>query len=205
MDQSLQVDSLQNAFRAWDDIHFFAVNGDGGFEGSCIGLEHAFDEVVGVFAVMGVDVGRDASVVGEGAEEFLGHLAVVAAKLGILERRGVEDEVGAAADVEVGRDEGFVHGNREAPVARDTFSVSQGFVDGFAQGNGGVLDDVVGVHASGLVVTMGLERDVKVAVEGKKGQHVVEKTDACGDVGLSCAVKAEGELDLGFFRVAGEG
>ncbi|PCS15864.1 hypothetical protein RU92_GL001192 [Lactococcus cremoris subsp. tructae] len=159
--------------------------------------------MVGIFAVMRVDVRRNACVIAQRTEKFLGHFAVVTAELGISKLWRVKNEIRAPADVEVGRDQRLVHGNRETAIARTSAPLAKRFVDTFTQRNGNVLGDVVWVHARRFVVAVRGQPDVHVAVESEKRQHVVEKADTCRDVGLTYAVEIDVERDLGFFCVAG--
>ncbi|HSR18023.1 MAG TPA: hypothetical protein VLM39_08010, partial [Ignavibacteriaceae bacterium] len=51
---------------------------------------------------------------------------------------------------------------------------------------------------------LGVDGQVDEAVAREQVEHVIEEADTGADVGLAGAVEVEGELDFGFFGLAGE-
>src|SRR5881394_187095 len=118
------------------------VRSDGLTEGFGEGLEDGFGNVVGVAAVGDVDVEVHFGGVGEGAEGFGDQFDVEG--FDFFGGEGdVEDEGGAAGEVQCDAGEGVFHGDRRPAVAEDAGLVAEGFVEGGAEDEGDVLDGVV--------------------------------------------------------------
>jgi hypothetical protein len=174
------------------------VYGDGGAEGLAEGFEDGFDDVVGVVSGKKLDVEGEASVGGEGAEEFGDEFGVEGANFGGGEL-ALEGEQATPTEVAGDEGEGFVHGDDGVAVATDTGFVAEGLGEGFAEDDADVFDGVVVVN---MVVAGGLEFQVEEAVVGDVVEHVVEKADACLDFAVAVAVEAEREGDVGLVGLA---
>ena len=160
-------------------------------------LEDRLQDVVGVLPRQLADVDGGGAAAHEGQPEFLGQLRV---EVPHLRRRQLHRpaQVVPAGEVAGAQDQGLVHGQQELAVAGDAPLVPQGLGEGPAQADADVLHGVMVVH---LGVPVAGDSQVKVAVAGEQGQHMVQEAAAGGDLGFSGAVQAQSQLNLGLFCV----
>jgi hypothetical protein len=85
-------------------------------------------------------------------------------------------------------------------VAPDALFISQGLLEGLADGDAHVFYRVVKVDVG---VSLGLHRQIKESMFGKGLEHVVEEGDGSVDLGSALAVEVELDRDLGLLGVAG--
>ena len=107
-----------------------------------------------------------------------------------------DDTESAAAKIDSGRGESFVHGHEEIAGPEDAFAIPEGGIDGLTESNADVFDGVmlIDVEIAGC-----FEAQIEPAVAGDKVEHMVEKGDAGGDFGFAAAVEIQAEGDFGFF------
>jgi len=156
--------------------------------------------MVGIGAVGDVDVEVHLGGVGERAEGFGDEFDIEG--FDFFGGEGdVEDEGGAAGEVEGDGGEGVFHGDGGPAIAENADFVAEGLVEGGAQDQRDVFDGVVVINVG---VALGGQGEVDQGVLGEVGEHVVEEGDAGGDGGLAGAIKVEVEGDVGFGGFAGE-
>src|SRR5512146_2520311 len=120
----------------------------------------------------GVHVGAGSA--GKSLEE-IGH------KLGLQIARearahlGIDGVRGAAAEIDGGYRERFVHRHDEVAGAQNAALVAQGPIERLSQGNADVLDRVVLVDVEIAIAAQG---EVECAMTREQFQHVIEKADA---------------------------
>ena len=154
--------------------------------------------MVGVLAGKLADVQRDAGVGGEGDEELLRQRGIEGAH---HHRRhiGVPVQLAAPRDVHSRHDEGLVHGHGDVAEAADAALVAERLRERLPHDDARVLHRVMTVH---LKVALAAHLQVEQAVAPERGEHVVEKPDARLHVRFARAVKADGQVDVGFLRGA---
>src|SRR5439155_16312088 len=81
----------------------------------------------------------------------------------------------------------------------DAFCIAEGFREGAADSNAGVLDGVVGVD---MEVAGGIEREVEDAVAAELVEEVVEHADAGPDVRDAAAIEVKRDVDRGLAGLA---
>ena len=91
--------------------------------------------------------------------------------------------------------EGLVHRDPAVTEAPDALLVAERLTEGLAEHDRGVLDGVVTLD---LHVAFGLHRQVEAAVLAERGEHVVEESDAGGDVRDTGAVEVQLDGDRRF-------
>ena len=116
----------------------------------------------------------------KGAERFVDHVRV-------------PDEEGAAAEIDGGRDECFVHRHGCGTVATDAALVAQRLEKSLAEANADIFHGVVGVDVQ---VASAFHAQVEQAVLGDVREHVIEKAYAGGEVELARPIEIEGQVDL---------
>ena len=129
----------------------------------------------------------------EGLEEFFHQLRVKCPDLFRWNLR-LQAQAAAAGQVHCAEDERFVHGQDAAAVAADAALVAQRLAQRLAQDDADVLDAVVVVD---LGVAGASQGQIKAAVLGKEGQHMVQKADAGLHLACAGAVQAEAKRDGG--------
>lgn len=141
-----------------------------------------------------MDVQRDLRLSHEGLEYVPGHRDIVGADhrrhaLGL----GVH-QVGAAGEVDGHLGQRLVQRHRAVAEPVDADLVAERLLEGGAQGQGSVLDGVVGVDVQ---VALGLHGEVEETVAAQLVEHVVVEPDAGGDVGPAGAVEVDLDQDRG--------
>ena len=81
----------------------------------------------------------------------------------------------------------------------DSHLVTQGFAQGLAQRQGHIFHRMVTVY---IKVPGRPYGQVKMTVNGKKGQHMVQETHTCIDISFPRAVKFQGHCHVSFLRPA---
>ena len=149
-----------------------------------------------VAAVEHFEVEVGSGVVGESAQElFEQRVWKMVLRDGCW---GAEVDEGATAEIDDGAGESFVHGDVSVSVSRDAFSVAEGFGEGLSEGDSGVFDGVVKVDFD---IAVRFDGQVGEAVFSEQVEHVVQKRDSGGDLGVARAIDLEGEGDAGFCGV----
>ena len=113
--------------------------------------------------------------------------------------REVDDRVRAAADVDDGSGDRFVHRDGAVAEPADAGTIAERLGDGRAQHERDVLDRVVLVD---LQVAVRVDREVEQAVVGERAEQVVVEPDAGVDGGVAGPVEAERDRDLRLVRRA---
>ena len=152
--------------------------------------------MMGVAAVEHFEVQIGGGVVGESAqklfEQGVGKMVLCNG------RWGAEVDEGATAEIDDGAGERFVHGNVSVSVSSDAFSVAEGFGEGLSEGDSGVFDGVMKVDFD---IAVCFDGEIGEAVFSEQVEHVVQKRDSGGDLGVARAIDLEGEGDAGFCGV----
>lgn len=152
--------------------------------------------MMGVAAVEQFEVKVGGGVIGEGAQElFEQRVWKMVLRDGCW---GAEVDEGATAEIDDGAGECFVHGNVSVSVSSDAFSVAEGFGEGLSEGNSGVFDGVMKVDFD---IAVCFDGEIGEAVFSEQGEHVVQKRDSGGYLGVARAIDLEGEGDAGFCGV----
>jgi len=162
------------------------------------GLEHGFDLVVRIHTTQVVDVQGDLGVVDEALEEFHEQIHVKAADAG-AGKGHVHLQAGAAGEVDHHARQRLVQRHIGVAVAADAFLVADGLGKRLAEGDADVFDGVVVVDVQ---VAAGLDGHVDQAVTGNLVEHVLKEGNPDVEIGLASAIEIDGDLDLGFQRVA---
>src|SRR5439155_11250468 len=100
----------------------------------------------------------------------------------------VDNAMRAAADVDCGGGESFVHRHQEISGAKNSFFRAERFLHSFAEGDADVFDRVVLIDVE---IALGADGEIECTVTSDEIEHVMEKTDACGDFGFTAAVDCE--------------
>ena len=175
---------------------------------TCESFEDTFNLVVLVLSLR-PDVQIHACSVRKTLEEmqehFRGHLAnLLAIKLGI------PNEPRTATEVEGYGAKTIIHGKGVVPcdgvfvskaITFDAAFIAEGFGKGFAKGKGGILDRVVLIN---MEVATDTDIEVDVAVLGYLLEHVIKEAETCRNGALACAIKVEGDGDVGLLGCAGD-
>ena len=149
-----------------------------------------------VAAVEHFEVEVGSGVVGESAQElFEQRVWKMVLRDGCW---GAEVDEGATAEIDDGAGKCFVHGNVSVSVSSDAFSVAEGFGEGLSEGNSGVFDGVMKVDFD---IAVCFDGEIGEAVFSEQGEHVVQKRDSGGDLGVARPIDLEGEGDAGFCGV----
>ena len=186
--------SVQRALRARHAGHA-RVGFDGHPQAPGGRFEDRFADVVAVAAVVHEDVQVAQRVGGEGLPEFFDQFAVEVADLGRREIGAEDADREPAAQIDRHRGQRLFHRQREVAVAADAGLVAQRLLERLAEADADVFDRVVLVDVQ---VALGANREVDRGVLGQQRQHVVEKADAGGDIGLARAIQVERELNVRF-------
>ena len=141
---------------------------------------------------------RDACIHGEGLEKFAHQIRVEFPDLRVMEGRA-EHEERTTGDVECDARQCFIHRQKAIGIACDATQITQRLTDGLAQHNACVFHRVMLIN---MQIALGLNRNVDEAVTGDLVEHVVKKTNACGEVGFTRAVEVDLDGDLGFVGIA---
>ena len=96
-----------------------------------------------------------------------------------------------AGDVDRGLGQRLVHRHQRVAEAADAALVAERLGEGLAEHDADILGGVVEVD---MQVALGPHRQVEQPVAGQRGQHVVEKADAGGDIGRPGPVEARVRL-----------
>jgi hypothetical protein len=86
-------------------------------------------------------------------------------------------------------------------IAAQSFFVAHRDGDGLAQGDAHVFHGVVAVDVQ---VARGFNVQIYQAMPRDLVEHVIEETNACGQLGLAGAVEVDAHVDLCFFGVAAD-
>ena len=154
-----------------------------------------------VAAVVQDDVQIHQGIGGEGLPEIFDEFAVELADFvggnGNLKHEGVP-----AAEIDGRGDQRFFHRQREVAVAADAGFVAEGLLERLADGDADVFDGVVLIDVQ---IALGLHVQIDGCMLGQKREHVIEKTDAGGDVADARAIEIELDADLRFSGFAIDG
>ena len=168
-------------------------------QGAGQGLKGPLDDVVAVFPAELLDVEGALAAAGKSQEELLAQLRVKGPYL-LRGQRQLTAEHPPAGEVHSGEDQRLVHGEEGAAIAGDAGHISQGLGEGVPQADPHVLHCVVVIHPG---VPLAFHSEVKPAVAGEEGEHVVQKAAAGIDLAFSGAVQVQLQLDIGLRGFAG--
>src|SRR5258708_756897 len=118
------------------------------------------------------------------------------ADLGINYRRG------ASSEIHRGQTERFVHWHDKITGAQNAAAIAQSTIKNLTQRDPNILNRVMLIN---IQVALRRQFQIEASMSSKELHHVVEETDACGDLILSVTLDREGDLDLRFRGLAMEG
>ena len=167
-------------------------------QGARKGLEDGLDLVMVRAAVHGLDVNVGAGAAGEAFEEVGDQFGLQVADQARA-NLGVNGEGGAAAQVDGGDGEGFVHRHEEVSGAQNAALVAECAVECLAERDADVFD---GVMLIDIEIAVALEFEIECAVAREQLQHVIEEANAGGDFVLAAAFDGEPDGDARFCGVA---
>jgi len=142
-----------------------------------------------------------AAIAGQGMEEFLEQFGIHLAHL-VAGEIDLPDQVGALAEVKARTAERLVHRDIGVAKARDAGKIAQRLEDRLADDDACILDGMVHVDVQ---VALAAHSEVDGGMLGKAFQHVIEEADTGFDIGLARAIEIEGDRNIGFLRLAGDG
>ena len=137
-------------------------------QGAGEGFEESFDFVVAGAAVHCLHMNVGARAAGEALEEVFDEFGLQVANEAGFDF-GVDDVRGAAAEIDGGEAEGFVHGHEEITGTQDAALVTEGFVEGFAERNADVFDGVMLVDVE---IAFAVEIEIECSVAGEERMPV---------------------------------
>ena len=162
------------------------------------GFEDGLDLVVIRAAVHGLHVDVGASAAREALKEIRDQLGLQIADQPRA-HLGFDGEGRAAAQIDGGDGEGFVHGHEEVAGAQNAALVAERAVECLAERDAHIFDGVVLVHVE---IAVALEFEIECAVAREQLQHVIEEADAGGDLVLAAAFDRELDRDARLGGVA---
>src|SRR5437879_6392403 len=124
----------------------------------------------------GVNVGTGSA--GEAFEEIVDQLGLEITYKARADF-GIDYGGGASAEIDGGHSHGFVHRHEEISGAQNAALGAEGLVEGLAEDDTDIFDGVVLIDVE---ITAGFELEVEASVMSEEFEHVVEETDAGGDV-----------------------
>ena len=163
-------------------------------------LKNALDDVVAVFPGQLPDVEGDSSFPDKGNQKFPHQFRVEGSDF-LGGNVQITAEHGTTGNVHGTLNQRLVHGQYHVGVTVNAPAVAQRLPEGCAQGDADVLDAVVVVY---LGVAVAGHVQVKTAMLGKEGQHVLQKAHAQVEMAFAGAVQVQGQGDIGFARLAGQ-
>jgi hypothetical protein len=84
-------------------------------------------------------------------------------------------------------------------ISINAFFVAQRGFDGLAEADSDIFGCMVAIDVG---VSIAMDFKVNQAVPGEKGQHVIQKAQACGNGRLAGAIQIDGEADFCFGSIA---
>src|SRR5690606_9126253 len=108
----------------------------------------------------------------------------------------LKNGISAAADIHRHKPQRLVQRDIGVPHALDAAPVAQCLVECLPQHNPHILNGVMAVNVQ---IAHCLHRQIKQAMHGEGGQHVVEKADTGRNLGLTCAVQVDGQMNICLF------
>ncbi|VTR65150.1 hypothetical protein DESC_290220 [Desulfosarcina cetonica] len=157
-----------------------------------------FEDVMFILAIIDVDMQIHAALDGKGAKKLLGQSPVKGA-VSLHGRWQMVDQIGSVGQINRHFGQGLVHGRHGKPVAPDTRSIPQGRGKGLSQNQSNILYRMMKIDHK---VSYGLKLQVEAAMNTKKGQHVVKKTDSRLNLGKAIAIQIQLSIDPGLGRMA---
>src|SRR5882762_7669080 len=112
---------------------------------------------------------------------------------------GVDHRHGPAPEVNRRQAQSLVHWHDEIAGPQDSELAPKRFVESLAQGDANIFHRMVLIHVQ---IAVGFETKVKATVPGKEFQHVIEESNAGGNLVLSAAIDVQREVDAGLVGVA---
>jgi hypothetical protein len=193
--------SSQNSFGAGQEAFHALVAPASRTQGAGESFEERLNFVVIGAAVERADVNIAARAASEAFEEIVDEFGLQVAN----EARanfGVDDGGSAAAEVDGGEAESFVHGHDEISGAENATFRAERLLEGLAERDADILDGVVLID---IEVALGVKSEVEAAVVGEEFEHVIEKANAGRDGITAAAINGEREINLRLFGVAMDG
>src|SRR5271166_4521263 len=193
--------ALKRALGRWDALGLTRIDLNRFAKRPGDALEARLGDVMTVDAIKRLDMQRESRIAGEGLEE-LAHQRGVESADSFGREFGPEDEERPARYVERDPRQRLVHRQQAVGVAGQASLVAERFGQRLAQGDADVLDRVMIVD---VAVALGPNGDVDKRVTRELIEHVIEKADACRDVGDARPVEIEANLDARLLGLAGDG
>jgi hypothetical protein len=190
--------SSQQAFCAGEHVAKAFVARDGEPQSAGESFEKGFDPVMRRATVHDAEMDVGASSLRESLEKIFSEFGLEVANTLGADFAG-DDAVWAAAEIDCGGGERFIHWHQKISGAEDAAFVADGFGDGFAERDAGVFHGVMLVDVE---ITRDFDREIERAVAGDEVKHVIEEADAGGDFGGAAAVEIKAKADLGFVGLA---
>ena len=106
----------------------------------------------------------------------------------------VVNQIRPSADVNTDTAKGLIHRGKLESVAGDTGFIAKGFGKSLAEKNADILQHMVVIGS----IACCFQGQIKAAVLGEQGHHVIKKANTGGDVALAVAVKVQAQLNVGF-------
>ena len=105
----------------------------------------------------------------------------------------------ATAQIDGGCDQRLFHWQRHVTVATDPLLIAQRLIKAATKTDPDVFDRVVMINVQ---IADRFDLQIEESVPSKQGEHMIEETNARGDLILSAAVEIDGKLDLRFSGIA---
>src|SRR5512134_1936254 len=96
--------------------------------------------------------------------------------------------------------QGLVHRREAVTHADDALAVAEGLIEGLSQCQREIFDGMVSIY---FEIALGLHAKVEQSMHGEMRQHMIEKTDARGDVVFARSIQIEFDSDLRFIGLTG--
>ncbi len=107
----------------------------------------------------------------------------------------LNDGIGTTRQVDGHMCQGFIHRRKAIAHADNAFAVAKRLVEGLSQRQGNIFHRVMSIDVQ---ITFCLNGEIEQSMHGEMGQHVIEKTNACGDFMFASSIQIEFDLDLCF-------
>ncbi len=170
-------------------------------QGARKSFEERFDLVMTGTAVQNPHMDIRLGSAGEALEEIMDEFGLkITDEAGV--NFGVDDRCGASAEVDSGDSQRLVHRHDEIAGPQNATFRAEGLSKGLAERDSDIFDCVVLVDVK---VARRFEFEIEAAVVGEEFEHVVEESDAGGDLIAAFAFDGEGQSDLRFLGDAIDG
>ena len=104
-------------------------------------------------------------------------------------------EKGAVGKVKADSGQGFIHRHIGMGIAMDTGFIAQGLGKGLTKADADIFHSMMVID---MGIALCLHREVKKTMYCEQGQHMIQKSDAGADIGLTGAVNLQLKRNLCF-------